>query len=176
MKKLGFALALITVMLLLIPFAGPMALRPVTVLEVLTSSLPPSFSPFLYMFAHANIIHWAFNSWCLLMLHNILTLHRCMASYISASAFGLLWCVFAPASATPVLGFSAILFWFFGYLIPFWWRTNKMTVFILGLYLAAGMFIPHVAGSFHLTLALMGFAYYHCEGWVRRFLNFVFDE
>ena len=182
MAKLGFSLIIITVMLLLVPLAPVLALHPAHGSGLL--------SVFFYMFGHANLIHWAFNSWCLLMLHNVLNVHRCIASYISTVLFGAVWssfpvvfCEAVPCSSSadfgsplPILGFSAVIFWFWGYMLTYFWRKDRFSVLLLSLFLIVGLFIPHIAGSFHVALFFMGFVYYRLEGAFRRFIMFISDD
>lgn len=176
--RLYIVFAFIVLEFLLLPFRSSMAV----------SASSGWYTPFIYMFAHANILHCALNCWCLLLLNNILTAHRLIAAYLSsvlvgilyglsltsgASSSGFLW---LPLASSPLLGLSTILFFLTGYLIPYYRRHRPWHILPLCLFLIVGLFIPNIAGAVHLALCVMGFIYYHCEGFIRRLLILVTEE
>jgi len=175
MKRLGFAILLIVFMLPLIPLRESMALYPVAS-HTAPCSTVQSISPFFYMFGHANIGHWLINSWCILMLHNIFRTYRFVVAYASSVLFGLVWVAVASAMSVPVIGFSAILFWFYGYLIPYYWHKRRSSIVYLALFLLVGFIIPNMAGIFHAGLLVMGFVFYHLEWWHHKFWSFLTED
>lgn len=123
---------------------------------------------FLFVFAHAGVLHWAANSWALLVLHNTFRWYRLAAAYATAVTLS-----FVPCSAQPVLGASALTTFFFGFATPYFWRTDRTAVAMMAPLLLAGCFLPGIAAAFHIVPFVCGFLFYAAERTVRSFAAFI---
>lgn len=107
MRTLYITLIILILMVFAIPFHSLLAVSPTS----------PLYSHFVYMFGHANLMHWAINSWCLLMVHRLFRLHRLLASWLGSVALSFLY-----YPSLPVLGVSVIISFFMGFSSPWLYR------------------------------------------------------
>lgn len=154
MKRLLVTLLLIAVMLPLTSFSERLA----------CSRDTPLYTHFVYLFGHASILHWACNSWSLLVLHNLFSRYRMAAAYICAVAVS-----FIP-SARPVIGISVIVCFFIGFYMTVLWKQNRRAVFLTVALLLLSCALPGFAGFYHVFTAVCGFAFFKFEMSVRNFL------
>lgn len=139
-------------MAFIIPFHALLAVSPAS----------PLYTHFIYMFGHANFIHWAVNAWCLLMLHRQFRLHRLLASWLASAALSF---IYYPS--LPVLGISVIISFFMGSTAPWLYRFKRLAFWQMIILLFLGCLLPHIAGVYHLILFALGFIYAKVE----RFLH-----
>jgi hypothetical protein len=139
-------------MAFIIPFHAIMAVSPAS----------PLYTHFVYMFGHANFIHWAVNAWCLLMLHRQFRPHRLLASWLASAALSF---IYYPS--LPVLGISVIISFFMGSTAPWLYRFKRLAFWQMIILLFLGCLLPHIAGVYHLILFVLGFIYAKVE----RFLH-----
>lgn len=141
----------------LIPFAPWLAV----------SGDSPLYTHFVYMFGHANILHWLINLWALLVLHNLLRLYRLAVSWLLAVAITFLPFVISDAG---LIGASVITTFFFGFLTPHLRRTDNQSAYMILAIILIGFFIPGIAALPHLVMYLLGLAFFYIE---RTCLNFI---
>ena len=175
MQKFIASLTTALLMLFLIPFAPTFAV----------SASAPLYTHFIYMFAHANILHWLFNAWGLLIMHKLFTPSRCITAYLIAIAISFLpSSPFTPLNPHPPstgglggsLGFSVILFFFIGYLIFFFRKRNKTAFLQVILFIIIGFFIPNMAATYHLLAFLSGAIYFKIETLILDISHFIKDS
>lgn len=153
MRTLYITLLIILLMVFIIPLHADMAVSPST----------PIYSHFVYMFGHANFIHWAVNAWCLLMVHRQFSFHRLLASWLASVALSFLY-----YPSLPVLGASVIISFFMGFTAPWLYRRQRLAFCQMLLLLLIGCLLPHIAGIYHLILFALGFIYAKAESFVHR--------
>ena len=153
MRTLYITLLIILLMAFIIPLHAYMAVSPST----------PIYSHFVYMFGHANFIHWAVNAWCLLMVHRQFCFHRLLAAWLCSV---LLSFIYYPA--LPVLGASVLISFFMGFTAPWLYRRKRLAFCQMLLLLVIGCLLPHIAGIYHLILFALGFIYAKAESFVHR--------
>ena len=176
MKQFSYIVTALLMMLPAIPLAGFFAVSPTS----------PTYTHFIYMFAHANIFHWAINAWGITILHRLYTPARCIAAYTTAVAISFLpstlnsqlstlnsqLSTLNPQLSTPTLGLSVITCFLLGGLIRYCWKRNKTAFWQAVTFLAAGFFLPNFAATYHLLAFLAGTIYFAVERNVRSFLQF----
>lgn len=173
--KLRYQWTPVLLLIFLIPLRGILALPPDGGTWV---------QHLLYPLAHANFLHWFCNCAAWFALWSFVTPRRLAASYLSAILIGFApWSVFREAclaaipsvpsshllgwlpfseaclaapSASPTLGFSVIIFWFLGFILPALSTYRRMRLLLLVL---ISLFIPGMAASFHIAAMLMGLSY-----------------
>ena len=101
MNKLYAITASVLVMLLLIPLASAMAVSPAS----------SCITHYIYMFAHANIIHWFLNTFSLFVINRVVNTPRCIAAYLASVIISFLPYI---QPSHPVVGMSGIIFFFTG--------------------------------------------------------------
>ena len=148
MRTLYITLIASALMLIIIPQHALLAVSPSS----------PLYTHFVYMFGHANFIHWAVNAWCLLMVHHQFRIHRLVASWIASVALSFLY-----YPSLPVLGASFIISFFMGFTAPILYRVNRFAFWQMVILLFAGCLIQHIAGLYHIILFAFGFIYYKVE-------------
>ena len=153
MRTLYITLLIILLMAFIIPLHADMAVSPST----------PIYSHFVYMFGHANFIHWAVNAWCLLMVHRQFSFHRLLASWLASVALSFLY-----YPSLPVLGASVIISFFMGFTAPWLYCRKRLAFCQMLLLLLIGCLLPHIAGIYHLILFALGFIYAKAESFVHR--------
>lgn len=153
MRTLYITLLIILLMAFIIPLHANMAVSPST----------PIYSHFVYMFGHANFIHWAVNAWCLLMVHRQFSFHRLVAAWLCSV---LLSFIYYPA--LPVLGASVLISFFMGFTAPWLYRRKRLAFCQMLLLLVIGCLLPHIAGIYHLILFALGFIYAKAESFIHR--------
>ena len=169
MIRFYLTLSAVIIMAALIPSAEDMAV----------SQNSPLTSHLCYMFGHANILHWAINSWALLVLHNLFRPSRLIAAYILAFAISFLphfsfviyHLSFSPTGAS-VIGASVITCFFFGFLAPHLWHKDKLSACMMVALIVIAFFIPGIAAVPHLLMFLAGLAWYYIEYIIRSFRHF----
>lgn len=153
MRTLYITLLIILLMAFIIPLHADMAVSPST----------PIYSHFVYMFGHANFIHWSVNAWCLLMVHRQFRFHRLLASWLASVALSFLY-----YPSLPVLGASVIISFFMGFTAPWFYHRKRLAFYQMLLLLLIGCLLPHIAGIYHLILFALGFTYAKAESFVHR--------
>lgn len=171
MNKLYATTASVLVMLLLLPLASAMAVSPES----------SCLTHFIYMFAHANIIHWLFNAFSLIVLNRVVNVHRCIAAYLASVIISFLPYI---QPSHPVVGMSVIIFFFTGFITSCLLRyyrnrhlrissSYKTMIFQIALILALGFVIPNMAASYHLLAFISGFLYSYAERELRYLFSFL---
>ena len=176
MKRLYLTLASIAVMAFLIPMAPWLAV----------SQQSPAYTHFVYMFGHANILHWLINAWALITVHNLLRPHRVITAYtlsvlitILPSHFTLHLSPFTlhPSPFTlhpsPLIGSSVITVFFFGFYAPCLFRKDRLASFMMLAILLIGFFIPGIAALPHLVMFILGLICFFLEREYLRFHQFI---
>lgn len=153
MRTLYITLLIILLMAFIIPLHADMAVSPSA----------PTYSHFVYMFGHANFIHYAVNAWCLLMVHRQFRFHRLLASWLASVALSFLY-----YPSLPVLGASVIISFFMGFTAPWLYHRKRLAFFQMLLLLLIGCLLPHIAGIYHLILFALGFTYAKAESFIHR--------
>ncbi len=163
MYRLYLTLIVCVIMGALVPLASYMAVA------VDSATESPLYTHFIYMFGHANWMHWMINCWSLLVLHNIFRWYRLLAAYAMAvvlsfmpicnntPVFGWLteW-IGLPESNLPVIGASVITSFFFGFITPHYWYKERTVVFMMAGLLLVGCILPGVTGFFHVIPYITG--------------------
>lgn len=157
MIRLYLTITAIAIMAALIPFAADLAV----------SSSSPLTTHFCYMFGHAGILHWAVNSWALLVLHNLFRPSRLIAAYLLSVAIS-----FASFTQQPVIGASVITCFFFGFMAPHLWHKDRLSACMMMAILLIAFFIPGIAAVPHLLMFVAGLVWLYAERLIRTFTNF----
>ena len=161
-------LRLIIATALIILMAGLMHLAPVMAYGPGTAS----YTHWVYMFAHGSWLHWAVNSYMLLLFHHVMHAHRTIAAYIASV---LVTYIYTPD--IPVVGISTMILFIVGYMIPYKIRKYGIaTLAILAIILLVGMIVQEFAGAYHLMCTALGLIYYYAEGFVRRTYDYVTND
>lgn len=153
MRTLYVTLVAVLLMALLIPLHASLAVSPST----------PPYTHFVYMFGHANVVHWAVNAWCLLMVHRLFRIHRLLASWAFSVALSFLY-----HPALPVLGASVVISFFMGFTSSWLYRRKRLAFWQMLALLCMGCLLPHIAGLYHLVLFVLGYLYAKAERLVRQ--------
>lgn len=160
MKKLYITIVAVIIMACLIPLAPYMA--------VFNNYHPtPITQHLIYMFGHANILHWAINSWALLVLHNLFRPSRLIIVYILAVLIS-----FIPTTNNPMIGASVITCFFFGFLMPHFWHKDRLSACMVAALILVAFFIPGIAAFPHLLMFLSGIAWFYIERTISGFRTF----
>ncbi len=171
MNRLYIITASVLALLLLIPFASSMAVSPAS----------SCYTHFIYMFAHANIIHWLLNAFSLIVLNRVVNVHRCIAAYLASVIISFLPYI---QPSHPVVGMSGIIFFFTGFITSCLLRyyrnrhlrmssSYKTMIFQIALVLALGFVIPNMAASYHLLAFVSGCLYSYAERELRYLSSFL---
>ena len=142
----------VLLLVLLIPFRDGMALPPAG------ASL---FRHLAYPIAHAGFLHWFINATAWLSLWRFVSWRRMAAAWCSAVLIGYLapylQLPFLPCSERrPVLGFSVVIFWFLGFILPLLRSGARLRLVAT---VCISCFIPGIAASFHIAALFLGLAY-----------------
>lgn len=156
MRTLYITLLSIALMALAIPLHGKLAVSP-------TSSL---YTHFVYMFGHANLLHWGVNSWCVLMFHRLFKPHRVIVAWVCSVALSF---IYYPS--LPVLGASVIVSFFMGFTTPWLYRYKRLDFWQMVILIAIGCFLPNIAGIYHIILFSLGFLYAMGESFIHHANN-----
>lgn len=113
----------------------------------------PFYHRFLYHFFHANLLHYMFNSWCLVSMVFAfdLPLVDILVAYLVATFVPIVW----SASA---IGLSGMCFVLLGR-CSFFAKDKRSYHSYIGLFLAIGLVVPTIAGFIHLYCYLVGIVY-----------------
>lgn len=161
--QLIFTVCLSLLMLFLLPYAPAMAVHPAsTPLLYGAMHCTALLTHILYIFAHASILHCIINTWCLLCLSAVITPLRFSLALFFAIAIS-----FTPLVTAPTVGFSVILFFFYGYLARLMYARRALGLVFLIAFLALGLFLPWIAAGLHIAMFLLGILSWHIEGFVR---------
>jgi membrane associated rhomboid family serine protease len=144
----------------LVPMAGSMA----------SSDESPFYTHFVYMFGHANFLHWIINGWAMLVLHNLFRPHRLEVCYLLAVILSFIPNISGDSDG--LLGASVITTFFFGFLTPHIRRTDKTSAYMMLALILVGFLIPGIAALPHLLMYLCGIGYFCLEGLLLHFLRF----
>lgn len=126
----------------------------------------PTYTHFVYMFGHAGVVHWAVNSWCIIMLHRQFRIARIV------TAWGLsviLSFIYHPS--LPVLGASVIISFFMGLTASWLYAYKRLAFWQMMFLMAIGCFLPQIAGVYHVILFVVGFLYAKMEGIINSIMN-----
>lgn len=129
-------------MLVLIPFSKLLA----------TEASAPLYTHFVYMFAHANILHWLINAWAIMALHRIISARMAVIAYTTAVVLS-----FFTSQLT--VGASAMIFFVFGCLTPTLLTHNRVFLLQIAVFLILAFFLPNIAAGIHLTAYIVGIVY-----------------
>ena len=140
-KFSAFALANIA-MLVALPFNSLLA----------TKADAPLYTHFVYMFAHADILHWAINAWAILAMHRIISVRMAAVAYIAAVILSFF-------AKQPTVGASAMVFFVFGCLTPTLLSHRKIFLLQIIIYLAVAFLLPGVAAGLHCAAYIVGIIY-----------------
>lgn len=166
MKRLYITAATVFGMALLIPMAPWLAV----------SDNSPLYTHFTYQFAHAHIMHWIVNGWALLVLHNVLRIHRLAIAYILSVLLSFTSTV-SSGSPAGTLGSSVITCFFFGLLAPYFWRKGeRLTAVMMLALIIIGFFISGIAAMPHLIMFLSGIVWFFIERIYRSIVLFINDQ
>lgn len=167
MKRFKALILLSILMLFLLPFSPHMAVH------YPLSPITHHPSPFIYMFAHANVFHLLINTWSLLVLHRYATRTSLIMAYICAVLIAFippisLFSYLAPTYLAPrqgLLGFSVIVCFLLG-TVP---RRSVGRLFMAMLPFLLGFLVPGMAALHHILMLLAGFLYAHVLSLVRSY-------
>jgi len=140
--KMRHSLGFYTALLLLLPLSQHMAV----------GSDTPIYTHYIYMFAHAGWLHWALNGFAWALLWKIITPARTLVAYL----FSVLVSFLLPGigAATNVIGWSVIIFWYWGFLLPGMMKERRLRFLAL---VAGSFFIPGIAASWHFAMLVAGY-------------------
>ena len=118
----------------------------------------PTANRFLYPLFHANLLHAALNSWCMLSVVFIYhtSIYRHAAAYLVAAStpvhtLSLLF----PSMLVPTVGYSGVVFALFGS-ISFEVQRKVYYQLWMIFYLATGFLFPNTNACLHLYCYLAG--------------------
>lgn len=132
-----------------------------------TSASAPVYTHFIYMFAHANILHWAVNSWAILVLARFLKPARLITAYAMAVILS-----FIPFSENKLCGASVITYFIIGFLLPALRRYKPSAAIQMAIIIVVGCFIPGIAGIHHIFMTATGIIYRPAERYARDIYRF----
>lgn len=157
MKKLIFTIIFSLCMLPLMALKDSMA----------CSQSSPLYTHFCFMFVHASWLHWACNTWSLLVLHNLFKPQRLIVAYILSVAVS-----FIPVSL-PVLGISVIVCFFIGFMAKYLYYKSALSLFLTMAILIVSCFLPGFAGVYHIIMFVLGALYFQIECFLNRLGNYI---
>lgn len=160
MTRLIIIIVVSLVMLVLTPFKGVLAI----------SADSPWYTHITYMFAHANILHWAINAYALVLLHHHITLTAVVTAVVTAVGIS-----FLPVSS-PLLGASVITFFFVGTLATRLYRYNSTAFWQCIIFLIVAFFLPAIAALQHLIAFLIGMAYHTISNLIQSYRTFYSEQ
>ena len=155
MKQFTFSIAAALLTLPAILLNEHLAVSPTT----------PTYTHLIYMFAHANILHWAINAYALIVMHKFCTPAALTAAYICAVAIS-----FLPIYTQPTLGMSVMIYFLIAKIIT--QRKNKAIILPIAIFIVAGFFLPNIAAAFHLAAISCGTIYFIAEKNIKSFIQF----
>lgn len=158
MKRFHTTIAACILMILLLPLADRLAV----------SHTSPTYTHFVYMAGHANLLHWAINAWTLLVLHNLFRWYRVTVAY----AFAVLvsYILLPPM---PMLGASVFTCFFIGFAMPHLWTKSRLTVGMTVALLLLTCILPNLAGVQHVAAFTVGILFSYSEGFCRNMSNYL---
>lgn len=109
------------------------------------SDVSPWWTHFTYMLGHASWMHYCLNGIGWTLMRPILTPARTMVAYLLAAAI--------PATSTPVLGWSVIIYYYLGLCLATMRTGDKIRIVLL---VSAGFFIPWIAAWHHAVMLAAG--------------------
>ena len=160
MKRLFITVVTVLAMGFLIPLAPLLAV----------SDTSPVYTHFVYMFGHANFLHWLINGWALLVLHNLFRPYRLEATYIFAVLISFIPGISGDTDG--LLGASVVTTFFFGFYTPHLWGADKLTALMTLAIILVGFLVPGIAAWPHLLMYLCGVGFFFIECALVHFLRF----
>jgi len=138
----------------------------------------PLYTHFVYMLGHASILHWFINAWALFMLHNIMYPSRLLVAYLlSVLMTGIPFVIPSTESGSlGLVGVSVINCFFFGFILPYTMRTDKLSAYMMMSLVLIGFFIPGIAALPHVIMFVSGCVYFYVECAIRSFLSLYNDK
>lgn len=109
----------------------------------------PWWTHITYMFGHAGWLHYLMNGLAWIMMRRIVTLERTLAAIVIAALI--------PATGTPVLGWSVILYYYMGLCLAS--MSTGARLRLIGV-VSVGFFMPWIAAWHHVAML--------CAGWMMR--------
>ena len=131
----------------------------------------PIYTHFVYMFGHANLLHWLVNGWGLLVLHNLFRSYRVVVCWLFA-VFITFTPIAASCSQMGLIGASVLTTFFFGFLTPHLRKTDKTAALQILAIIVIGFFLPGIAAMPHLAMYLFGLVFFYLERTCLRFIWF----
>lgn len=114
----------------------------------------------IYMFGHADALHYLINGLGWLMMWKVATWSRTITAWaISALA------VWIMAPETPVIGWSGIIFYYLGLCMRGMKKSNRIKLMAIT---AAGFMMPHIAAGIHVTMLI--------AGWIGRKMELAWEK
>lgn len=100
---------------------------------------------YTYMFGHAGWLHYCMNGLGWFLMRPIHTPCRTLTAIVIASLI--------PATATPTLGWSVVLYYYMGLCLASMKTGDKVRMLLL---IFVGFFIPWIAAQHHAVMLLSG--------------------
>lgn len=160
MRKFRITIALCVIMAFVVPIPGLFAV----------SETSPAYTHFIYMLGHAGWIHYLINIWTLLVLHNLLRWYRVIVAYG--------WAVlesYVLLPDQPMVGLSVFNCVFIGFVAPWLWRRDRLTVLLTIVLLLLTCVVSGLAGIQHVASFCFGVVFCLAEGKIRSLCNYIRD-
>lgn len=139
--KMRYSVSLYILLGCLLPFCHEMAV----------SSNAPAYTHYIYMFAHANGLHFVLNGIAWAFLWRIITPARTISAYLAAVAISFL----LPAiTSDTVVGWSVIIYWYWGFILAYMPRNARLRFLTL---IVISFFIPGLAAAWHAAMLAIGY-------------------
>lgn len=136
-----------------IPFADRMAV----------SDHSPTYTCMIYMFAHANIIHYLLNGASWLFLWRAVTVKRLAWAWI----FSACW-AYLLQPHTPTVGWSVVIYYFLGLYLAGMRKERAVRLILLTV---SGFLLPHIAAGMHMCMLISGYIVRRVSiAWKRRLM------
>lgn len=134
--------------------------------QLACSDSSPFFTHFVYMFAHANVLHWACNAWSVLALHNTLRWYRVSLAYVLAVLLSFL----LPLQM-PVIGASVIVCFFIGFIAKYLYCKSRRAFYMTIALIVLSCLLPGYAGVYHVVMFAFGGAFWFAEKWCKKTIS-----
>lgn len=141
MKRLYTTIICCILMVLLVPYPDKIAV----------SEKSATYTHYIYMVGHAGWLHYAINTWTLLVLHNLFKWYRVAVAYIVAVTISYL--LLPPQ---PMIGASVLTCFFMGFWAAYAWRKAKLGVLMTVALLVLTCILPGFAGLPHIATYAAG--------------------
>lgn len=132
------------------------------------SDTSPTYTHFVYMIGHANLLHYGINVWTLLMLHNLFKLYRVIAAYLCAIIIS-----YTLLPDQPMVGASVFTCFFIGLIALYMWHRDKLGAIMTQALLLLTCIIPGFAGMPHVAAYIFGLLFSLIEMKVWHIVSFL---